>query len=71
MTGEQRYSAIVYATALAVSIVLCLALAPWLGATGAAIATAGAIGVESLLLYVFVKRRLGIDVFVFGPRSKA
>lgn len=69
MTGEQRYSAMIYATALAVSVVLCLALAPFLGAMGAAIGTAAAIGVESLLLYVMVKRRLGLHVFAFGRKA--
>jgi O-antigen/teichoic acid export membrane protein len=71
MVGEQHFSAIIYATALGVSIVLCLALAPYFGAIGAAIGTAAAIATESLLLFIVVKRRLGIHIFVFGHRAKA
>jgi O-antigen/teichoic acid export membrane protein len=71
MVGEQHFSAIIYATALDVSIVLCLALAPYFGAIGAAIGTAAAIATESLLLFIVVKRRLGIHIFVFGRRVKA
>ncbi|MBV8790860.1 MAG: lipopolysaccharide biosynthesis protein [Pseudolabrys sp.] len=69
MVGQQRYSAIIYGSALAVSILICLALAPRLGAIGAAIATAAAIGTESALLFYFVKRQLGIHIFVFGSRK--
>jgi O-antigen/teichoic acid export membrane protein len=71
MVGEQHFSAIIYATALGVSFVLCLALAPYFGAIGAAIGTAAAIATESLLLFIVVKRRLGIHIFVFGRRVKA
>jgi O-antigen/teichoic acid export membrane protein len=69
MVGQQRYSAIIYASALGVSVVTCLALAPFLGAIGAAIATAAAIVTESVLLFLVVKRKLGIHIFVFGRRT--
>ena len=38
---------------------------------GAAIGTAAAIAIESLLLFIIVKRRLGIHIFVFGRRKVA
>jgi O-antigen/teichoic acid export membrane protein len=69
MAGEQRYSAMIYASAVAVSVVTCLALAPFLGAIGAACGTAAAIIAESLLLFLVVKRRLGIHIFVFGGKT--
>jgi hypothetical protein len=46
--------------------VTCLALAPFLGAIDPALGTAAAIVAESLLLFLVVKARLGIHIFVFG-----
>lgn len=66
MTGQQSACAKVYATALAVNVMLCFALIPRLGLTGAAIATATAVVVESVLLFLAVKRRLGIAMTIFG-----
>jgi O-antigen/teichoic acid export membrane protein len=56
----------IYACAFATNLVLCLALIPHFGLTGAAASTASAIVVESVLLYVVTKRRLGLHIFVFG-----
>jgi len=69
MVGEQRYSALIYGCALAVSIGGCLALAPVFGVVGAAVATAAAIVTEAALLFYFVRRRLGINVFVLARRA--
>ena len=66
MANQQRYCAIIYAAALATSVVLCLILAPFLGVVGAAIGTATAVTLESLLLFLVVKRRLGIRIFAFS-----
>lgn len=66
MVGEQRACLVVYASALATNVVLCLVLIPLFGILGAAVAVAAAIVVESVLLFVVTKRRLGIHVFVFG-----
>ncbi len=56
-------------SALGVSVVTCLALAPFFGAIGAAVATAAAIITKSVFLFVIVKRKLGIHIFVFGSRK--
>jgi O-antigen/teichoic acid export membrane protein len=65
MVGEQRACAMVYAVAFAVNLVLCVALARWYGALGAAIATSAAMMLESFLLFAVTKRRLGLHVFVW------
>jgi O-antigen/teichoic acid export membrane protein len=66
MTGEQSICALVYASAFATNLVLCLILIPRFGLEGAAFATAAAVTVESVLLFVVTKRRLGLHVFVWG-----
>ncbi|MBX6424392.1 MAG: lipopolysaccharide biosynthesis protein [Variibacter sp.] len=71
MLGEQRACAAVYAVAFAVNLGLSLALAPRFGAAGAALATASAIVCESLILFLVVRRRLGLHVFVWRPREPA
>lgn len=71
MLGEQRACAAVYAVALALNLGLSVALSPRLGATGAAIATAGAVLSESLLLFLVARRRLGLHVFVWNPLARA
>jgi O-antigen/teichoic acid export membrane protein len=68
---DQHYAcAAVYAVAFAINVVLCLVLIPSLGAAGAAVSLSTALVVESILLYVVARRRLGYHVFVFGrPRT--
>ncbi len=68
MLGEQRICAIIYAGAFALNLVLCVLLIPRLGAIGAAVATSTALVVESVLLFVVTKRRLGLHVLIWGPR---
>jgi len=58
--------ALVYGAAFALNFGLCLALIPWFGATGAAIASASAIIGETALLFVATKVRLGLYGFVWG-----
>jgi O-antigen/teichoic acid export membrane protein len=70
MLGEQRTCAKVYGAAFALGLALNLALIPRFGAAGAAAATATALIVESVLLYLVTKRRLGFHVFVFGGASR-
>jgi O-antigen/teichoic acid export membrane protein len=65
MVGEQRICAVVYAAAFAFNLVLCLLLVKPFGPLGAAIATASALVLESILLFVVTKRRLGLHVFVW------
>lgn len=64
MVGQQRICAVAYAGAVVVNIAMLLVLVPYLGPIGAAIATASAVVVESVLLVVAVKRRLGITMFI-------
>ena len=68
MLGEQRACAWVYAVAFATNLLACFVLIPKLGPTGAALATATALVVESTLLFVVIKRRLGIHALVLGRR---
>jgi O-antigen/teichoic acid export membrane protein len=70
MVGEQFACAMVYAAAFATNLILCLLLIPRLGLFGAACATATAIVVESSLLFLVVKWRLGLRVFVFSALAK-
>jgi O-antigen/teichoic acid export membrane protein len=70
MLGQQRICAAVYAAALALNIGLCVALIPQHGGAGAAFATSAAIVLESVLLFVVARRRLGLHTFFLG-RSKA
>lgn len=64
MLGEQKACALVYAAACAVSLTLCLLLIPRFGLTGAAAATSAALVVESILLFLVAKRRLGFHVLI-------
>jgi O-antigen/teichoic acid export membrane protein len=61
MLGERRACAYLYGGSFAVNIVLCLALIPHWGLTGAAL--------ESLGLFLVARTRLGLHCFIFGrPR---
>jgi len=66
MLGEQRACAAVYATAFVLNVVLCVVLIPRMGVDGAAVATSTALIVESIMLFVVTKRRLGFHVFIWG-----
>jgi O-antigen/teichoic acid export membrane protein len=69
MLGQQRACALACATAFATNVCLCLLLIPHLGAAGAAIATAAALLVETLCLFLIARRRLGFHVFIWGRRT--
>ena len=69
MLGEQRVCALVYAAAFAINLVLCILLIPRFGGAGAAVATSTALVIESILLFMVTKRRLGFHVFVWGGRK--
>lgn len=66
MLGEQRICAMVYAIAFVLNIVLCVVLIPWIGVEGAAVATTTALVVESALLFLVTRRRLGFHAFILG-----
>jgi O-antigen/teichoic acid export membrane protein len=70
MLGEQRICALVYGGAFAINFIACLVLIPLLGAAGAATATTMALIVESIMLFVVTKNRLGFHVFVWGRTER-
>jgi O-antigen/teichoic acid export membrane protein len=64
MIGEQSACAFIYACAFVTNLVLCLVLIPRFGILGAACSTAAAIVCETILLFVMIKRRLGLNAFI-------
>lgn len=64
MAGQQRICAIVYALVFVINVGLILLLVPPLGLVGAATATAAALVIESIALYVLARERLGIRPFI-------
>ncbi len=70
MVGEQRGCLLVYASALATNVALCFLLIPRFGIMGAALAVTTAILVESILLFLVTRSRLGLNIFVFAPAPR-
>ena len=66
MLGERKQCALIYAAAFIINLVLCVILIPHIGIEGAGAATSTALVVESIMLYLVVKRRLGLHVFIMG-----
>lgn len=72
MSGKQRLCAWLYAFVLVANIGLNMILIPRFGLTGAAMAAAGAMIIESITLHIVIRRVLGIVLFVFAdPLSGA
>ena len=67
MVGQQRVCTLAYAAAFAVNLTLCVALAKPYGGMGVAIGTSAAFVVESALLFLIARRRLGLHLFVWRP----
>ena len=65
MLGQQNVCAGVYAVAFVLNLVGCVLLIPRFGGLGAAIATSTALVIESILLFIVTKRRLGLHVFIW------
>ena len=65
MLGEQRSCAFAYAAAFAVNVLGCFLLAPAFGTIGVASATAAAFVVESGLLFLIARRRLGLHMLIW------
>jgi O-antigen/teichoic acid export membrane protein len=65
MVGEQKACAAIYASAFAANVALCFILIPYFGLYGAAIAISTAMLLESALLFLVTKRKLGLHVFVW------
>jgi O-antigen/teichoic acid export membrane protein len=68
VTGRQGVNALIYGSAFAVNIILCILLIPPLGAAGAAIAISTALVVETIALVVVMKRQMGLDIFMWRRR---
>jgi O-antigen/teichoic acid export membrane protein len=68
MLGHQHICALAYALAFVMNVVLCVALVPRWGGHGAAAATSISLAFETVLLFVIVRRRLGLHVLAFGKR---
>jgi O-antigen/teichoic acid export membrane protein len=66
MLGQQNICALVYALSFAINIIGCAILIPFIGTIGAAAATSVALVVESILLFIVTKRRLGLHVFIWS-----
>jgi len=66
MAGQQKLCVALYAAALVCNLALNVTMIPLFGLTGAAIATAGAMFVEAVLLHVAVRRTFGIVLFAFA-----
>jgi len=62
MSGHQTACALIYALAFGTAVVLCFVLIPPLGMMGAAIATATALTLESILLLWITTARLGLSL---------
>jgi O-antigen/teichoic acid export membrane protein len=69
MIGQQRICALIYGCAFAVNLALCFVLIPPFGAVGAACAISAALICETIALVLIAKRRLGLQIFVFGRRQ--
>ncbi len=67
--GQQRSCALAYAAAFAVNLLGCFMLAPRFGGIGVAGATAGAFIVESVLLFLIARRRLGLHMLICRRQS--
>ncbi|MFV2091895.1 MAG: lipopolysaccharide biosynthesis protein [Hyphomicrobiales bacterium] len=66
MVGEQARCSLVFVAAFATNLILALVLVPEFGIIGAAISLATALVVESALLFLVIKQRLGLHIWIFG-----
>ncbi|WP_086086892.1 lipopolysaccharide biosynthesis protein [Pseudorhodoplanes sinuspersici] len=70
MLGQQKLCALTAFVALVTNLGLCFVLIPPYGVLGAAISTSIAFIVESVMIFIIAKRRLGFHLFVWGaPRT--
>lgn len=66
MLGEQKICAVIVGIAFVTNITSGLLLIPGLGMMGAAVSTTAAFIVESALIFVVAKKRLGYHLFIWG-----
>jgi O-antigen/teichoic acid export membrane protein len=71
MLGEQRRCALVYATVFVLNLGGCIAVAGPYGSMGVAIVISASCVIESALLFLVAKRRLGLHMLIWRPAAKA
>ncbi len=71
MLGEQRRCALVYAAVFALNLAGCFAVAGPYGSMGVAIVISASCVIESALLFVVAKHRLGLHMLIWRPAAKA
>jgi O-antigen/teichoic acid export membrane protein len=71
MLGEERRCALVYATVFVLNLAGCVAVAGPYGSVGVAIVISTTCVVESALLFLTAKRRLGLHMLIWRPKVPA
>ena len=71
MLGEQRRCALVYAAVFVLNLAGCFAAASPYGSVGVAVVVSTACVVESALLFLIAKRRLGLHMLIWRPKVPA
>ena len=69
MLGEQRRCALIYAAVFALNLAGCFAVAGPYGSVGVAIVISATCVVESALLFLVAKRRLGLHMLIWRPSA--
>ncbi|MFD1331548.1 GNAT family N-acetyltransferase [Methylopila musalis] len=69
MLGQQNICAAVYGGAFLLNLGLAFALIPHFGVMGAAMATSATLTIESVILFVVTRRRLGLGALPWGGGS--
>jgi O-antigen/teichoic acid export membrane protein len=71
MTGRQNPALLSASAALVCNIILNLSLIPRLGIIGSAIAATSSMFVYNLLMWIHVRRTMGIDASVIAMRPRS
>jgi O-antigen/teichoic acid export membrane protein len=69
MLGEQRICAMIAGLAFVTNLALCFILVPRFGVAGAAWSITSAFILETALLAIVAKQKLGFRIFVFGGKG--
>lgn len=69
MADEQNLCAKIYASTFFINLILNLLLIPIMGLYGAALATSSSIIIETICLYLSVRRKLDISCFIWSLNS--
>lgn len=69
MTGQQGRCAAIYVGTVIIDIILNMLLIPRYGIEGAAVATAISFALMAIMLFIAIRRHIGINSFPLGPRQ--